>query len=69
MTYGTPTWIWSVVVDGSLLCALLQWHGFAPVPSRDATEAWPDHQRGRITAAGVTKNVAFELSTDRSTMT
>jgi hypothetical protein len=54
MTCGTPTWIWSVVVDDSLYVrayngTVSRWY-----------KAAMQHKRGRITAAGVTKNVAFE---------
>jgi hypothetical protein len=54
VTYGTPTWIWSVVVDGALYARAYngrnsRWHQAAL------------HQKaGRITAAGMTKEVAFE---------
>jgi hypothetical protein len=54
MTYGTPTWIWSVVVDDSL--HVRAYNGMA---SR-WYKAVMQQKRGRITAAGVTKNVAFE---------
>ena len=54
MTYGTPTWIWSVVVDDSLY--VRAYNGTA---SRWYNAAM-QQKRGRITAAGVTKNVAFE---------
>jgi hypothetical protein len=52
--YGTPTWIWSVVVDGALYARAYngrnsRWHRAAL--SRKA---------GRITAAGMTKEVVFE---------
>ncbi len=41
VTYGTPTWIWSVAVDGALY-----------------VQALP--RAGRITAAGMTREVTFE---------
>jgi hypothetical protein len=52
-TYGTPTWIWSVAVDGGLYARAYngkssRWYAAA---SRQ--------KAGRITAAGVTKDVAF----------
>lgn len=53
-TYGTPTWIWSVVVDGELYVRAYngrnsRWH-----------RAAMEQKSGRITAAGMTKEVAFE---------
>jgi hypothetical protein len=53
-TYGTPTWIWSVVVDGALYVRAYngknsRWH-----------EAAIRQKVGRITAAGITKEVSFE---------
>ena len=53
-TYGTPTWIWSVVVDGELY--VRAYHG-----QRSRWYQAALRQRaGRITAAGMTKEVAFE---------
>jgi hypothetical protein len=52
-TYGTPTWIWSVVVDGALY--VRAYNGKA---SRWYLAALRE-KAGRITAAGVTKDVAF----------
>jgi hypothetical protein len=54
MTYGTPTWIWSVVVDGSLY--VRAYNGTASRWYKAAMQ----QKRGRITAAGVTKKVTFE---------
>ena len=53
-TYGTPTWIWSVVVDGDLYV-----RGFNGQQSRwyQATLA---QKAGRIRAASMTKEVVFE---------
>ena len=53
-TYGTPTWIWSVVVDDKLFVRAYngqksRWH-----------KAAMRQGAGRITAAGITKEVAFE---------
>ena len=53
-TYGTPTWIWSVVVDGSLYVRAYngqnsRWY-----------QAALRQKAGRITAAGMTREVAFE---------
>src|SRR6516162_8945086 len=54
VTYGTPTWIWSVAVDDSLY--VRAYHG------RDSRwyQAALRQKAGRITAAGMTKEVAFE---------
>ena len=54
MTYGTPTWIWSVVVDDSLY--VRAYHGTASRWYKAAMQ----QKRGRITAAGITKDVTFE---------
>jgi hypothetical protein len=53
-TYGTPTWIWSVVVDGALYVRAYngqksRWY-----------QAAVQQKSGRITAAGITKEVTFE---------
>lgn len=53
-TYGTPTWIWSVAVGDSLYVRAYngrgsRWH-----------EAALTQKVGRITAAGMTRDVAFE---------
>jgi hypothetical protein len=53
-TYGTPTWIWSVVVDDDLYVRAYngrqsRWH-----------QAALAQKAGRITAAGMTKDVVFE---------
>jgi hypothetical protein len=53
-TYGTPTWIWSVVVDGALYVRAYngqdsRWY-----------QAALRQKTGRITAAGITKEVSFE---------
>jgi hypothetical protein len=52
-TYGTPTWIWSVVVDGDLYVR----------PYNGAKSRWYQaalkQKAGRITAAGITKEVSF----------
>lgn len=53
-TYGTPTWIWSVVVDGDLYV-----RAYNGTNSRWHKSAMKQHG-GRITVAGMTKNVAFE---------
>ena len=53
-TYGTPTWIWSVVVDDGLYVRAYngensRWY-----------QAALRQKAGRITAAGMTKEVTFE---------
>jgi hypothetical protein len=54
VTYGTPTWIWSVVVDGSLYV-----RGYNGQKSR-WYQAAIRQKAGRIRAAGLTKDVSFE---------
>jgi hypothetical protein len=58
MTYGTPTWIWSVVVDDSLYV-----HAYSGAASRWYNAAM-QQKRGRIRAAGITKDVRFERVDD-----
>ena len=53
-TYGTPTWIWSVVVDEALYV-----RGYNGQESR-WYQAAIKQKAGRITTAGMTKEVAFE---------
>ena len=53
-TYGTPTWIWSVVVDGGLYV-----RAYNGKESRWYKAALRQ-KVGRITAAGMTKEVTFE---------
>jgi hypothetical protein len=53
-TYGTPTWIWSVAVDGALYVRAYNGKG-----SR-WYQAALRQKAGRITAAGTTREVAFE---------
>jgi hypothetical protein len=53
-TFGTPTWIWSVVVDDALFVRAYngresRWY-----------QAAMRQRAGRITVAGLTKQVAFE---------
>ena len=55
MTYGTPTWIWSVAIDNALYVRAYngqksRWY-----------QAAVRQKAGRITAAGITKEVTFEL--------
>ena len=54
VTYGTPTWIWSVVVDDGLYV-----RGYNGRQSR-WYQAAIRQNAGRIRAAGMTKEVAFE---------
>ena len=57
-TYGTPTWIWSVVVDDGLYV-----RGYNGQKSR-WYQAAVRQKAGQITAAGVTKEVSFETVDD-----
>ncbi len=54
VTYGTPTWIWSVAVDDALYVR----------PYNGQNSRWylaaVRQGAGRITAAGMTKDVSFE---------
>jgi len=54
VTYGTPTWIWSVVVDDALF--VRAYNG----QSSRWYKAAVNQKAGRITAAGMTKEVIFE---------
>jgi hypothetical protein len=54
-TYGTPTWIWSVAVDGALY--VRAYNGKASRWYQAASKQKP----GRITAAGMTRDVVFAL--------
>ena len=53
-TYGTPTWIWSVAVGDALY--VRAYHG------RESSwyQAAVRQRAGRITAAGMTRDVTFE---------
>jgi len=53
-TYGTPTWIWSVVVDNALYV-----RAYNGQNSRRYKAAMRQ-KAGRIKAAGITKEVSFE---------
>jgi hypothetical protein len=53
-THGTPTWIWSVVVGGGLY--VRAYNG----KSSRWYQAALRQKAGRITAAGITKEVSFE---------
>ncbi|MFK0166622.1 DUF2255 family protein [Rhizobium sp. NPDC090279] len=54
ITYGTPTWIWEVVVDSGLY--VRGYHGQASRWYQAAVR----QKAGRIIAAGMTREVAFE---------
>jgi hypothetical protein len=54
VAYGTPTWIWSVAVDGALYV-----RGYNGQKSR-WYQAAIHRKAGRITAAGKTTEVTFE---------
>ena len=54
ITYGTPTWIWSVTVDGHLYV-----RGYNGQKS-SWYKAAIRQKAGRILAAGMTKEVTFE---------
>ena len=53
-TYGTPTWIWSVVVDDALY--VRAYNG----QSSRWYQAAMRQKAGRISAAGMTRDVTFE---------
>ena len=53
-TYGTPTWIWCVVVDDALY--VRAYNG----PNSSGYKAAMQEEAGRITAAGITREVNFE---------
>lgn len=52
-TYGTPTWIWSVIVDRQLY--VRAYHGQRSRWYQAAVK----QKAGRIIAAGITRNVLF----------
>ena len=54
VTYGTPTWIWSVAVEDALYV-----RGYNGQKSR-WYQAAVRQRAGQITAAGMTKEVSFE---------
>ncbi len=60
-TYGTPTWIWSVVLDDALYV-----RGYNGIESR-WYQAALRQKAGRVNSAGMTKEVAFEPVDDGST--
>ena len=54
VTYGTPTWIWSVAVDDALY--VRAYNGKTSSWYKSALQ----QKAGRIIAAGISKEVAFE---------
>jgi hypothetical protein len=54
VTYGTPTWIWSVAVDDALYARAYNGQ------KSSRYQAAVRQKAGRIIAAGITKEVAFE---------
>src|ERR1039458_10854613 len=58
-TYGTPTWIWSVVVEDALY--VRAYNG----QSSRWFQAALRQKAGRITAAGMTADVSFVRSEER----
>jgi hypothetical protein len=54
VTYGTPTWIWSVVVDDALY--VRAYNGL----NSSWYQAAVRQKAGRVTVAGMTKEVTFE---------
>jgi hypothetical protein len=56
-TFGTPTWIWSVAVDDALYV-----RAYNGTRSR-WYQAAIQQKSGRITGAGLTKDVSFESAT------
>jgi hypothetical protein len=54
LTYGTPTWVWSVVVGDALY--VRAYHG----QNSRWYQAAVRQKAGRITVAGMTKEVTFE---------
>ena len=54
VTYGTPTWIWSVAVDDALYVRAYYGQNFLWY------QATVRQKAGRITAAGMTREVTFE---------
>jgi hypothetical protein len=53
-TYGTPTWIWSDVAEGALYVRAYNGAGSSWY------QAALKQMAGRVTAAGMTKDVSFE---------
>ena len=54
-TYGTPTWIWSVAVDGAYMCARTtgknsRWHQAAIAAESGANHGRRNHEGGLVRA-------------------
>jgi hypothetical protein len=60
LTYGTPTWIWAVMVDGNLYA-----RAYSGIASRWHKAALKQ-KVGHIHAAGMVKDVSFEPIYDRN---
>ena len=60
VTYGTPTWIWEVLVDGDLY--VRAYNGTSSSWYKSAIR----QKAGRIYAAGMVKEVSFESVADSS---
>jgi len=60
VTYGTPTWIWSVAIGDALYV-----RGYNGIKSR-WYQAAVRQKAGRIKVAGMTKEVAFEPAQDNA---
>jgi hypothetical protein len=60
VTYGTPTWIWSVAVGDALYV-----RGYSGVKSR-WYQAAARQKAGRIEAVGITKEVVYEPVQDEA---
>jgi hypothetical protein len=60
VTYGTPTWIWEVIVEGNLY--VRAYHG----TSSRWYQAALKQKAGRIHAAGMIKDVSFELVSENN---
>jgi hypothetical protein len=58
VTYGTPTWIWEVVVDGRLY--VRAYNGTSSTWYKSALK----QKAGRIHAAGMVKDVTFSAADD-----
>lgn len=57
-TYGTPTWIWSVVIDDALY--VRAYNG----QNSSWYKAAMREKAGKMTAAGIAKEVSFESAAD-----
>ena len=72
-TYGTPTWIWSVVVDGALYVRGIQRTKISLVPSGDSAESGTNHCRrhhegGRLSSRSTARSTTASMKpTQRST--